>query len=114
MAGYQMKGAIMDREDIQSRLITHLQDAYAMEQNVLGMLDSMISNTDDGFMRSLLQNHREETVEHANRVAGRLKQLGHDTSMTKTAVANVGSFFKSAVDAVRDEKACKNLRDGFI
>lgn len=99
---------------IQDLVITHLQDAYAMEQNVLGMLDSMISTTDDPQIKTLLQNHRAETVEHGNRVESRLKQLGHSTSMTKTAVATVGGMFKMATDMLRSEKACKNLRDGFI
>ncbi len=99
---------------IQNLVITHLQDAYAMEQNVLGMLDSMIATTDDPQFKILLQNHRAETVTHAARVEQRLQQLGHSTSLTKTAVATVGGMFKSAMDMMRPEKACKNLRDGFI
>jgi ferritin-like metal-binding protein YciE len=101
-------------DDAQSRVTTHLQDAYAMEENVLRMLDSLIANTDDGYTLSLLQNHRAETVEHAQRVEARLKQLGASTSMTKTATAMAGAMFKSAVDMVRGEKACKNLRDAFL
>ena len=102
------------QDDAQSRVITHLQDAYAMEENVLRMLDSMISTTEDGYTLTLLQNHRAETVEHANRVEARLKALGQSTSMTKTAVATAGGMAKSMMDMIRGEKACKNLRDAFL
>ncbi len=99
---------------IQDMVITHLQDAYAMEQNVLGMLDSMIATTADPDIKILLQNHRAETVQHGARVEARLRQLGESTSITKTTVAAVGGMFKMALDTMRPEKACKNLRDGFI
>jgi ferritin-like metal-binding protein YciE len=98
----------------QSRVVTHLQDAYAMEQNVLGMLDSIIATTDDGFSLTIFQHHRDETARQIARIHGRLGQLGEPPSLTKSAMATVGSIFKSAIDTIRPEKACKNLRDAFI
>jgi ferritin-like metal-binding protein YciE len=104
----------MAGDQLNDLVVTHLQDAYAMEQNVLKMLDSMISTTNDPQMKGGLEQHRAETVEHANRVEQRLRELGEGTSMTKNAGAMMTGWMKMIPDMMRDEKATKNLRDGFV
>ena len=44
-----------------------------MEQNVLRMLDGMISTTEDEEIRSELRHHKLETEEHASRLEQRLE-----------------------------------------
>jgi ferritin-like metal-binding protein YciE len=43
------------------QLVKHIDEAYAMEQNVLRMLDGMIKTTDDPQMRQDLTHHKAET-----------------------------------------------------
>jgi ferritin-like metal-binding protein YciE len=40
---------------IEEKLVEYIDDAYAMEQNVLRMLDSMIGTTEDPQMKKALE-----------------------------------------------------------
>ncbi|MGN6368867.1 MAG: YciE/YciF ferroxidase family protein [Phycisphaerae bacterium] len=104
----------MATDNLNDLVVTHLQDAYAMEQNVLKMLDNMISTTDDLQMKQTLEHHRAQTVEHGNRVEQRLRDMNQSTSMTKNAGAMMTAWMKMIPDMMRDEKATKNLRDGYV
>ena len=57
---------------VQEQLIKHLDEAHAMEQSVLRMLDGMISTTDDPEIQQELEHHKIETEGHAQRMKGRL------------------------------------------
>ena len=46
---------------MQEQLVKHIDAAYAMEQNVLRMLDGTIETSDDPEMRSALETHKRET-----------------------------------------------------
>jgi ferritin-like metal-binding protein YciE len=101
-------------EKVQEKLLDYLQDAHAMETNVLQMLDSMIASTEDEAMLEMLTHHRHETERHEARLASRLDELGSDPSMRKQAQSVIGGAMKSMVDAVRGDKPGKNARDGFV
>src|SRR5438067_1718389 len=51
-------------DELQAQLVKHIDEAYAMEQNVLRMLDGMISTTDDPEVKGALQQHKLETQGH--------------------------------------------------
>jgi ferritin-like metal-binding protein YciE len=101
-------------DKLQEKLLDYLQDAHAMETNVLQMLDSMIANTDDAAMLEMLTHHREETERHGTRLAERLDALGADPSVRKQAQSVIGGAMKSMVDSMRGDKPGKNARDGFV
>jgi hypothetical protein len=60
-----IKGAGMST--ITEQLVKHIDEAHAMEQNVLRMLDAMISTTDDPEILQELEHHKMETEGHASR-----------------------------------------------
>src|SRR5438105_10733884 len=100
-------------DDLQAQLVKHVDEAYAMEQNVLRMLDGMISTTDDPEIKGALKDHKLETQGHADRMEKRLRAHGASPSVVKEAGGIVGALMKSVVDMARPEKAGRNARDGF-
>ena len=104
----------MADDKLQQKLADYVEDAHAMEQNDLKMLDSMISTTDDPQMREMIENHRQETEEHERRLRERLDALGRGTSVRKQAQAVGAALLKSVGDQARGDQAGKNARDGYM
>ena len=94
-------------------LVKHIDEAYAMEQNVLRMLDSMIETTEDPQMRADLEHHKAETEGQAERLKQRLDAYDESPSLVREAGGIMGALMKGVVDLARSEKAGRNLRDGY-
>jgi ferritin-like metal-binding protein YciE len=109
---FVMRRRPMD-EELKAQLVKHIDEAYAMEQDVLRMLDGMISTTDDPEIEQALRQHRLETQGHADRMEKRLAAHGASPSMMREAGGVLGALMKSVVDMTRSEKAGRNARDGF-
>lgn len=104
----------MAENKLQEKLIDYIQDAHALEQNVLRMLDSMISTTDDPEIEEMLRHHRTETQRQESRLRERLEALGADTSARKEAQTIGSALLKGAADRLRTDKPGKNARDGYV
>lgn len=98
---------------LQDQLIKHIDEAHAMEQNVLRMLDGMISTTDDPEILDALEHHKMQTQRHADRMAARLEAHGASPSAVKQLGGVLGALAKMPLDLVRGEKAGRNARDGY-
>jgi ferritin-like metal-binding protein YciE len=103
----------MTDDKLKEKLADYVEDAHAMEQNDLKMIDSMISTTDDPEVRQMLEEHRRETEEHERRMRERLDALGRGTSARKQAQAVGAALLKGVGDKARGDKAGKNARDGY-
>jgi ferritin-like metal-binding protein YciE len=103
----------MADDKLKEKLADYVEDAHAMEQNDLKMIDSMISTTDDPQMKEMLENHKRETEEHERRLRARLDALGRGTSARKQAQAVGAALLKGVGDVARGDKAGKNARDGY-
>jgi ferritin-like metal-binding protein YciE len=103
----------MASETLKEQLVKHIDEAYAMEQNVLRMLDGMIKTTEDPEIRDELREHKLETERHAERMQQRLEAHGASPSVVKEAGGIAGALMKSVVDLARGEKAGRNARDGY-
>lgn len=99
--------------EVENKLVKHIDEAYAMEQNVLRMLDGMISSTDDAEMRRELEQHKRVTEQQAERLEQRLEAHDAAPSVIKEAGGILGALMKGAVDMARSDKAGRNARDGF-
>ena len=104
----------MADDKLQQKLADYIEDAHAMEQNDLKMLDSMISTTDDPHTREMIEHHRGETEEHERRLRERLEAIGRGTSVRKQAQAVGAALLKGVGDQARGDKAGKNARDGYM
>jgi ferritin-like metal-binding protein YciE len=80
--------------DVQSILHSYIRDAHAREENVLRMLDSMISTTEDPQILQGLNEHRTETERHETVLRERLEALGVDVTAVKDVPAIFGALVK--------------------
>lgn len=109
----ETRGSDMTEGSLNEQLTKHIDEALAMEQNVLRMLDGMIETTEDEEIASALRAHRLETERHADRLRQRLEARGASPSMVREATGVMAALMKSVVDMVRSEKAGRNARDGY-
>jgi ferritin-like metal-binding protein YciE len=93
--------------------VKHIDEAYAMEQGVLRMLDGMIRTTDDPQIKQDFQQHRRETERHASRLKERLEAHGDSPSLVREAGGLIGALMKGVLDVTRSEKAGRNARDAY-
>ena len=100
-------------DQLKAQLIRHIDDAHAMEQNVLRMLDGMISTTDDPQILDALEHHKVQTQHHSDRMAERLEAHDAMPSTVKQIGGVLGALAKMPLDFVRGEKAGRNARDGY-
>ena len=103
----------MASQQLTEQLVKHIDEALAMEQNVLRMLDGMIETTDDEEIRSELRHHKLETEQHAERLEKRLAAYDASPSTAREAAGIMGALMKGVVDMVRQEKVGRNARDGY-
>jgi ferritin-like metal-binding protein YciE len=103
----------MAEDKLKEKLADYVEDAHAMEQNDLKMIDSMISTTDDPEVKRMLEEHRRETEEHERRMRERLEAMGCGTSARKQVQAVGAALLKGVGDQARGDKAGKNARDGY-
>jgi ferritin-like metal-binding protein YciE len=100
-------------DQLKAQLIKHIDEAHAMEQNVLRMLDGMISTTDDPGILDALEHHKVQTQAHADRMAERLEAHDAPPSTVKQIGGVLGALAKLPLDFVRGEKAGRNARDAY-
>jgi ferritin-like metal-binding protein YciE len=100
-------------DQLKEQLIKHIDDAHAMEQNVLRMLDGMISTTDDPGILDALEHHKLQTQSHADRMAQRLEAHDTEPSAVKQIGGVLGALAKLPLDFVRGENSGRNARDAY-
>lgn len=98
---------------VHEQLVKHLDEAHAMEHDMLRMLDGLISTTRDPEVLRELEHHRIETQEHAEQMRARLRAHGATPSAVRQLTGIVGALAKLPLDMVRGEKAGRNARDGY-
>lgn len=105
----------MTEKNLEDKLCSYIEDAYAMEKNVLSMLKSMIVNTSDAQIKADLEEHEKETERHISSLEERLEAHGRKAGgVAKEIPAMLGSLVKGLQDTVRSDKPGKNARDGFV
>jgi ferritin-like metal-binding protein YciE len=99
----------------QSELVRHLEDAVAMEQAVIRMLQDMLSTTDDPELRETFERHVSESERQEARLRGRLEAHGEGgESRLKELAGQLGALVKGALDVSRDTSTARNARDAYV
>jgi ferritin-like metal-binding protein YciE len=104
------------KENLDAKLIDYVQNAHAMEQNVLLMLDSIILTTKDQELVKMFRAHKEETRRQEQRLRERRKALGGLglVSAGKDLTAIAAAQAKGVTDLWRSDKPVQNARDAFV
>ncbi|HYG62137.1 MAG TPA: ferritin-like domain-containing protein [Thermoanaerobaculia bacterium] len=95
--------------DPRETLIGWLNDAYAMEQGLVQVLENHANDAKDmpEAYRKLTQ-HLEQTRMHAERVRECVERLGGSTSTMKTAMGTVSGFFQGRSTGASPDELVKN------
>ena len=110
----------MDKTE--QKIVQYLNEAHAMEQSLVTVLQSQIAMTPGGSYRDGLESHLRETREHAIRVQRRLDELGQGSSPIQAGIGLLQSVVgqglalgKTPLDLLRstggEEKVLKNAKD---
>ena len=94
-------------------LVAWLNDAYAMEQGLIPVLQNHANDMKDNPQaQQRLQQHIEETRRHGERIQQCVQRLGTTTSTAKSALATVlGSIQSVSTGMFGDEKVKNALAD---
>ena len=103
----------MASQQLTDQLVKHIDEALAMEQNVLRMLDGMIGTTKDPQMKRALERHKAQTEKQAERLEECLQEHGASPSTVKEAGGVMAALMKSVLDVARSDSPGRNARDGF-
>jgi ferritin-like metal-binding protein YciE len=81
-------------EDVPETLKDYIEDAHAMEENSLQMINSMLEHTEVAEMRETLEHHVEETKQHRNRLQSKLES----SSETRAPPSVEGHSFRRCLE----------------
>ena len=103
-----------NHELLREKLITYVQDAHAMESQVLLMLAGLIETTHEATLKRALVRHHTETEHHLQRLQDRLEALDSSASLPKSGAAIGAAVGKGVLDLLRGDKPSQNGRDAFV
>jgi ferritin-like metal-binding protein YciE len=104
----------MANDDLRDKLVTYLQDAYAMENEIVDTLEKHVKDA-DGFpdIQNLIQRHLEETKQHRQRMEGCLNAYNEKPSGVKGAATSVMGNVMGMMSGSRTDTLAKNTRDDY-
>src|SRR5256885_6003100 len=90
-------------------LIAWLNDAYAMEQALVPVLENHAKDVkDDATARARIELHAEQTRRHAELVKGCIEQVGGSPSVLKSAVGTLFGTIHSVSTGMFADETVKN------
>jgi ferritin-like metal-binding protein YciE len=109
----------------EQKIVQYLNEAHASEVALVSVLRSQIAMAPAGSYREGLEQHLDETRDHADRIQTRLGELGDGASplqavigLTETMIGQALALAKAPFDLMRgsgeEEKALKNAEDACV
>lgn len=104
----------MAKDDLRDKLVSYIQDAYAMENQIEEVLEKHEKDA-DGFpdIQALIHRHLEETRQHRQRMEERLSAYNEKPSGMKGAATSLMGSLIGAVSGGRSDVLAKNTRDEY-
>jgi ferritin-like metal-binding protein YciE len=93
--------------------IAWLNDAHALEESLIVMLEKQIGEENDGEMKAKLEEHLEETRRHAKLVRSCLVRYGEEPSGGKDFLGTVSSAIAGMGVSMLHDKMVKNVHSSY-
>lgn len=101
--------------EIQDKLYRGLEDAVAMETQVIEVLRKQVALLERyPEIQARVRRHLDESEGQKDRLVARLKLLGRDSSPVKNAVGNVMGMVEGALGGLRDDSLARLGRDDYV
>jgi ferritin-like metal-binding protein YciE len=99
---------------LRDRLVLYLQDAYAMENEIVHVLEGQVKDAAPyPAISAQLQQHLDETKVHRERVAERLSAYGKTPPAIKGAVSALMGSVTGAIAGARKDSLARSARDDY-
>lgn len=106
---------MQQRDDLRNKLIVYLQDACAMEHQLVQVLEGQVKDTADyPQIQARVQQHLEETRLHEQRMEQRLAAYNEKPSGAKSVGASLTGNLLGALAAGRSDSLAKTARDDYM
>ena len=93
----------------QNTVVAWLNDAHALELNLVQVLEHRVQDTKDYPQIQLkIQQHLEQTRHHAELVKGCIERLGGSTSAVKSAMGQISGLFQGISTGMAKDEMVKN------
>jgi ferritin-like metal-binding protein YciE len=105
----------MANDDLRDKLVTYIQDAYAMENQIVEVLEKhekQAQNFPD--IQGMIHQHLEETKQHRQRMEECLANYNEKPSTMKGAGSNLVGNLLGMLSAGRTDTLAKNTRDEYV
>jgi ferritin-like metal-binding protein YciE len=104
-----------ERELLRKKLVTYLQDAYAMENHLVDVLEKQVDETADvPTFQMRISRHLEETKEHRNRIESCLQRYNEKPSGIKSALTNMSGSLQGLMSGKRPDALAMSSRDSYV
>ncbi len=84
--------AAVDPDDLTEQLTKYLEDAHALEQQAIQLLEGAVTMAGDPALETAYTQHLNESREHRDLLEGRLEALGASPSTVKDAALRLGAL----------------------
>ncbi|HEV8191882.1 MAG TPA: DUF892 family protein [Ktedonobacterales bacterium] len=105
----------MANDDLRDKLVTYIQDAYALENQLVEVLEKHEREAQDfPDIQALIHEHLDETKQHRQRMEECLATYNEKPSAMKGAATTLMGNLLGAVSGGRTDTIAKNTRDEYV
>lgn len=102
-------------EKLRDKLIKYIEDAYAMENQIVETLEKQVKETQKfPDIQARIQQHLDATREHRTRMEDRLAYYNKKPSTVKGALTNMMGNVAGALGATRPDMLAMTARDDYM
>jgi ferritin-like metal-binding protein YciE len=108
-------GSKSHEDQIRDKLLPHIQNAYALENQLVETLEHHANEAADmPQMRSMILQHLEETKQHRARIEQRLNAYGEKPSAVKDLGSSLMGNMMGAMSGMRADQLARIARDEYV
>ena len=102
-------------QQLQEKLVTYLQDMYAVENHLVEVLGKQVQETTDApLFQTKIQEHLEQTKQHRTRIEACLQRYGQKPSGVKSALTNLMGSLQGSLSGTRSDALAMSARDDYV